>query len=172
MLEAFLTHRREVVTRRTIFELKEARRRGHVLEGQAVALANIDPIIELIKASANSAEAKEKLVAQGWAPGNVIEMIERAGEGDVRPDDLPSGYGLIDGKYHMSPLQAQAILDLRLHRLTGLEQDKILADYNEILEIIIKLRAILQDTNELLRVIREEFEHACSLRRRAPQRHY
>ena len=158
MLEAFLTHRREVVTRRTIFELKEARRRGHVLEGQAVALANIDPIIELIKASANSAEAKEKLVAQGWAPGNVIEMIERAGEGGVRPDDLPSGYGLIDGKYHMSPLQAQAILDLRLHRLTGLEQDKILADYNDILEIIIKLRAILQDTNELLRVIREEFE--------------
>ena len=98
------------------------------------------------------------MVAQGWAPGNVIEMIERAGEGGVRPDDLPSGYGLIDGKYHMSPLQAQAILDLRLHRLTGLEQDKILADYNEILELIIKLRAILQDTNELLRVIREEFE--------------
>ena len=158
LLEEFLTHRREVVTRRSIFELKEARRKGHVLEGQAVALANIDPIIELIKSSTNSGEAKEKLVARGWAPGNVMAMLERAGEGGVKPEDLPDGYGLVGTDYHMSPAQAQAILDLRLHRLTGLEQDKIMEDYNEILEIIIKLKLILGDAAELKRVIREEFE--------------
>ncbi|QGG80053.1 DNA gyrase subunit A [Litorivicinus lipolyticus] len=158
LLEEFLTHRREVVTRRSIFELKEARRKGHVLEGQAVALANIDPIIELIKSSTNSGEAKDKLVARGWAPGNVMAMLERAGEGGVKPEDLPDGYGLVGTDYHMSPAQAQAILDLRLHRLTGLEQDKIMEDYNEILEIIIKLKLILGDAAELKRVIREEFE--------------
>ena len=158
LLEEFLTHRREVVTRRSIFELKEARRKGHVLEGQAVALANIDPIIELIKGSTNSAEAKDKLVARGWAPGNVLDMLERAGEGGVKPENLPDGYGMVDGEYRMSPAQAQAILDLRLHRLTGLEQEKIMEDYNEILEVIIKLKLILGDAGELKRVIREEFE--------------
>lgn len=93
----------------------------------------------------NSAEAKEKLVARGWQPGNVMDMLDRAGEGGVKPDNLPEGYGLIEGLYHMSPAQAQAILDLRLHRLTGLEQDKIMADYNEILDEIIKLKTILAD---------------------------
>ncbi|MEM8816372.1 MAG: DNA topoisomerase (ATP-hydrolyzing), partial [Pseudomonadota bacterium] len=123
VLEAFLAHRREVVTRRTIFELRKARDRGHVLEGQAVALANIDEVIELIKASPSPAEAREALTARGWEPGSVLAMIERAGATDTRPDSLEEGCGVVDGKYFLTGVQAQAILELRLHRLTGLEQD-------------------------------------------------
>jgi DNA gyrase subunit A len=126
MLEAFVAHRREVVTRRTIFDLRKARDRAHVLEGQAVALANIDEVIALIKKSPSPAEAKTALVETGWAPGAVTGMLKN----DTRPDSLPDGFGLVDGKYHLSPVQAQAILDLRLHRLTGLEQEKILNEYN------------------------------------------
>ena len=98
-----------------------SRRHLNILEGQAVALANIDPVIELIKSSANAQVAKERLIATSWAPGSVTDMLERAGTGGIRPDDLPDGFGLVDGQYHLSPQQAQAILDLRLHRLTGLE---------------------------------------------------
>ncbi len=119
MLEAFLSHRREVVARRTIFELRKARDRAHILEGQSVALANIDEVIELIKASATPAEAKTALIGRSWAPGAVTGMLEKAGATDTRPDSLLEGFGLQDGRYHLSAIQAQAILDLRLHRLTG-----------------------------------------------------
>ena len=158
MLVCFIRHRREVVTRRTIFELRKARERGHILEGQAVALANIDPVIELIKQSSNSQEAKDRLIAASWAPGSVTEMLERAGTGGIRPDDLPAGYGLIDGRYHLSPQQAQAILDLRLHRLTGLEIEKLLEEYGTILLDIAEREAILADPEKLTAVIREELE--------------
>ena len=124
LLENFIRHRREVVTRRTVFELRKARERGHILEGLAIALANIDPVIELIKSSPTPAEAKERLIAEAWAPGDVVSMLERAGEDACRPEDLDEQYGLRDGHYHLSPTQAQAILELRLHRLTGLEHEK------------------------------------------------
>ncbi|MBL4607901.1 MAG: DNA gyrase subunit A, partial [Pseudomonadales bacterium] len=159
ILEAFISHRREVVTRRTVFELRRARERGHVLEGMAIALNNIDQVIALIKASANAAEAREKLALQGWPPGAVAGMLERAGSGDVsRPENLEMIYGLRDGLYHLSPAQAKAILDLQLHRLTGLEQEKIVAEYEEILEEIKRLVAILADPALLMKVIREELE--------------
>ncbi|WP_077530825.1 DNA gyrase subunit A [Vreelandella utahensis] len=158
MLERFLLHRREVVTRRTIYELRKARERGHVLEGLSVALANIDEVIELIKASPGAAEAKEKLLAQGWQPGQVNDMLERAGADACRPDDLPEGYGLRDGKYNLSPEQAQAILDLRLHRLTGLETEKLFTEYKEILAKIEDLLDILRNPDRLMQVIREELE--------------
>jgi DNA gyrase subunit A len=156
VLEAFLSHRREVVTRRTIFELRKARDRAHVLEGQAVALANIDEVIALIKASPSPAEAKEGLMSRAWEPGSVTGMLERAGEMDTRPDDLAGDFGLVDGGYRLSAVQAQAILDLRLHRLTGLEQGKIINEYKEILEKIKELSSVLADPEKLLLVIREE----------------
>ena len=158
ILEAFLAHRREVVARRSIFDLRKARDRAHVLEGQAVALANIDEVIALIKASASPAQAKEALVAQGWGPGSVTAMLEGAGDTDTRPDALADGFGLVDGIYRLSPVQAQAILDLRLHRLTGLEQDKILNEYKEILDKIKELSDILADPDKLLQVIRDELQ--------------
>jgi DNA gyrase subunit A len=158
VLEAFLAHRREVVTRRTIFDLRKARDRAHVLEGQTVALANIDEVIELIKASPSPTEAREALVAKTWEPGAVTGMLERAGKTDTRPDELDAEYGLHDGRYHLSPVQAQAILDLRLHRLTGLEQDKILNEYKEILLKIKQFSDILADPDKLLQVIRDELD--------------
>ena len=158
MLDAFLRHRREVVTRRTIYELRKARERGHILEGLTVALANIDEIIELIRQSPSAAEAKEKLMDKGWAPGDVLAMLERAGEDACRPDDLPEYYGLRGGLYHLSPEQAQAILDLRLHRLTGLETEKLQKEYKDIIEKIADLLDILGDPDRLLQVIREELE--------------
>ena len=156
VLEAFLSHRREVVTRRTIFDLRKARDRAHVLEGQTVALANIDEVIALIKASASPAAAKTGLIERAWQPGEVTGMLERAGETDTRPDGLDSGSGLIDGMYRLSPVQAQAILDLRLHRLTGLEQDKIINEYKEILVKIKGFSDILASPDLLLEVIRTE----------------
>ncbi len=156
VLEAFLSHRREVVTRRTIFNLRKARDRAHILEGQAVALANIDEVIALIKASPSPNDAKEHLVNRIWSPGSVTAMLEKAGATDTRPDSLADGYGLIDGKYRLSETQAQAILDLRLHRLTGLEQEKILNEYKEVLESIKVLSDILADPEKLLAVIRQE----------------
>ena len=156
VLEAFLAHRRAVVTRRTIFDLRKARDRAHVLEGQSVALANIDEVIAVIKASGTPAEAKEALIAKAWAPGSVTAMLERAGETDTRPDGMGEGYGLGNGEYRLSPVQAQAILDLRLHRLTGLEQDKIVNEYKEILDKIKVLSDILADPDKLLEVIRDE----------------
>jgi DNA gyrase subunit A len=156
VLEAFLAHRREVVTRRTIFDLRKARDRAHVLEGQAVALANIDKVIALIKASPTPAEAKERLMAESWEPGSVTDMLKRAGKTDTRPDALEDGFGLVDGQYRLSGVQAQAILDLRLHRLTGLEQDKIIKEYKDILNKIKQFSSILADPDKLLQVIRDE----------------
>lgn len=156
MLEAFVRHRREVVTRRTVFELRKARERGHVVEGLAVALANIDPIIELIKKSPSPAEAKEKLIAQAWEAGPIQAMVERAGAESCRPDDLEEQYGIHEGKYFLSPVQAQAILDLRLHRLTGLEHEKLISEYQEILDQIGELIRILTIPERLMEVIREE----------------
>jgi DNA gyrase subunit A len=156
MLEAFIRHRREVVTRRTIFDLRKARERAHVLEGLAVALANIDQVIELIKASPSPAEARAALVGRHWAPGVVTAMLGRAGAQGTRPEGLPPGIGLLEGGYQLSETQAQAILDLRLHRLTGLEQDKILKEYEEIIDKIKDLSEIIQDPDRLSEVIRRE----------------
>ncbi|WKC36208.1 DNA gyrase subunit A [Ectopseudomonas chengduensis] len=158
MLEVFVRHRREVVTRRTVYELRKARERGHILEGQAVALSNIDPVIELIKASPTSAEAKERLIATAWESSAVEAMVERAGADSCRPEGLDPQYGLRDGKYYLSPEQAQAILELRLHRLTGLEHEKLLAEYQEILSLIGELIRILTSPERLMEVIREELE--------------
>ncbi len=156
MLEAFIRHRREVVTRRTLFDLRKARERAHVLEGLAVALANIDPIIELIKRSPNPAEAKAGLLARTWAPGVVTDMLARAGAESSRPEGLGKEFGLLEDGYRLSEAQAQAILDLRLHRLTGLEQDKIIDEYRQLLDTIAGLLHILHDPDRLMEVIREE----------------
>ena len=157
MLAAFVDHRREVVTRRTVFELRKARERAHILEGLAVALANIDEIIETIKTSANPAEAKERLLGRAWRSGVVSELLARAEEAwRSRPENLESIYGMGDEGYRLSPAQAQAILDLRLHRLTGLEQDKIIDEYKQLLAQIDELLEILANDARLMEVIREE----------------
>lgn len=159
MLEAFIDHRREVVTRRTVFELRKARERAHILEGLAIALANIDPVIELIKNSASPADAKQGLVSRGWALGAVAEMLERAGNDAARPEWLEPEFGIRDGHYFLTEQQAQAILDLRLHKLTGLEHEKILEEYRELLNEIAELLRILASTERLMEVIREELEY-------------
>jgi len=156
LLEAFIRHRREVVTRRTVYDLRKARERGHILEGLAIALANIDDVIALIKASPSPAEAKIGLMARAWTSGMVPAMLERAGSIQTRPDGLAAEFGLHAEGYRLSEAQAQAILDLRLHRLTGLEQDKILAEYGELLELIRDLCDILARPERLLEVIRQE----------------
>ena len=157
VLEAFVLHRREVVTRRTVYLLRRARARGHVLEGLAVALSNIDPVIELIKNSANAQEARDKLIATSWRSENVQQMLERAGPDAAKPEDLGEQYGLKDdGQYFLSPEQAQAILEMRLNRLTGLEQDRLLVEYQEIIETISGLLEILQSPARLLEIITEE----------------
>ncbi|WP_370167263.1 DNA topoisomerase (ATP-hydrolyzing) subunit A [Marisediminitalea sp.] len=157
-LEAFILHRREVVTRRTVFELRKARERAHILEGLAIALANIDPVIELIKASSSPADAKKALVSQGWQLGDVAEMLQRAGNDAARPDWLAPEFGIRDGQYYLTEQQAQAILDLRLHKLTGLEHEKILDEYKALLELIAELLHILGSPERLMEVIREELE--------------
>jgi DNA gyrase subunit A len=159
MLEAFIRHRREVVTRRTIFDLAKARDRAHVLEGLAVSLANIDEVIALIKASPSAVEAKAGLLARTWNPGAVPQMLARAGEISTRPSGLSLDFGLTgaDGAgYRLSEVQAQAILDMRLHRLTGLEQDKIIAEYQELLALIVDLTDILARPERLTQVVRDE----------------
>ncbi len=133
MLDAFLAHRREVVTRRTVFELRKARERGHILEGLAVALSNVDEIIALIKQSQTPPEAKQALMARAWRSALVAEMLERAAADASRPDGLAANFGLVEGGYHLSDAQAQAILEMRLQRLTGLEQDKIVSEYKEVM---------------------------------------
>ena len=158
MLEAFVRHRREVVTRRTVYLLRKARERGHILEGLAVAIANIDKMIELIKSSPSPAEAKEGLIARGWDASNAAQLLERAGSDASRPEGLEPGYGMRDGQYYLSPAQAQAILELRLHRLTGMEHDKLLAEYQEKLEEIIEYLRILGDASVLMQLIREELQ--------------
>jgi DNA gyrase subunit A len=156
MLDAFVRHRREVVTRRTIYDLRKARERAHVLEGQAVALANIDDVIAVIKSSPTPAEAKVALMSRAWPPGAVPQMLERAGNIHARPDGLSSEFGLKPDGYRLSDVQAQAILDLRLHRLTGLEQDKIWEEFGQLLTQIQDLSDILARPQRLLEVIRAE----------------
>ncbi|MGL4454965.1 MAG: DNA topoisomerase (ATP-hydrolyzing) subunit A, partial [Plesiomonas sp.] len=156
MLEAFVLHRREVVTRRTVYELRKARDRAHILEGLAVALANIDEIIELIRRTPTPAEAKAALVARGWNLGHVSVMLEAAGVDAARPDWLEAQFGIRDNQYFLTEQQAQAILDLRLHKLTGLEHEKLLDEYKALLAQIAELLYILQNPARLMEVICEE----------------
>ncbi|WP_087019988.1 DNA topoisomerase (ATP-hydrolyzing) subunit A [Thaumasiovibrio subtropicus] len=158
MLKCFVNHRQEVVTRRTIYELRKARERAHILEGLAIALANIDEIIELIKRAPTPAEARLGLQQRGWDLGDVAAMLERAGVDAARPEWLEDEFGIRDGQYFLTEQQAQAILDLRLHKLTGLEHEKILDEYKALLEQIEELLKILGSTERLMEVIREELE--------------
>ncbi|MDH3526693.1 MAG: DNA gyrase subunit A [Gammaproteobacteria bacterium] len=155
-LEAFIRHRRDVVTRRTVFELSKARQRAHILEGLAIALANIDEVIRLIKGSPNRAAAKQALMGRTWEPGIVTGMLERAGADASRPAGLDDSFGLQPEGYRLSDIQTQAILDLRLHQLTGLEQEKIVSEYKALLDEIEKLLEILSNPDRLMEVIREE----------------
>ena len=156
LLDDFVLHRREVVTRRTLFDLRKARARAHLLEGLAVALANLDPVIELIKKAANPGDARSQLLAKSWNPGVISEMLVASQVEKSAPDDIASGYGMVEDGYRLSEVQAQAILDLRLHRLTGLEQEKIRTEYSEILERIRSLLEILEDPDRLMQVVRKE----------------
>lgn len=156
MILAFLQHRREVVTRRTVFELRKARQRAHILEGLGIALVNIDTIVALIKAAPGPAEAKQKLLAQNWSLMSMQVLLERTGNNISRPEGLADEFGVTTTGYKLSDAQAQAILDLRLHRLTGLEQDKIFKEYNELLELIKNLLEILHDPKLLMQIIRRE----------------
>ena len=156
ILSAFIDHRREIVTRRTIYLLRKARERAHVLEGLAIALANIDEMIELIKTSTNREEAKEGLLARTWIAGIVASLLDRADAARSRPNELAIEFGLHDGRYRLSEIQAQAILDLRLHRLTGLEQDKIVNEYQELLSQIDEYLYILASDTRLMEIITEE----------------
>ena len=158
MLDAFIRHRREVVIRRTLFELRKARARAHILEGLAAALANIDPMIDLIKNSATPAEAKRGLLAKPWQPGAMVALLERVSADISRPDDLPEELGLGADGYRLSVVQAQAILDMRLQKLTGLEQEKIISEYEELLDRIASLLDVLALPQRLLEVIRTELE--------------
>lgn len=159
VLEYFILHRIQVVTRRTIYLLKRARTRGHILEGQAVALANIDRVIELIKQSPTPQDARDALISTGWKSESVVAMLERAGTDACKPDELPEQYGLSDdGEYYLSPEQAQAILDMRLNRLTGLEQEKLLTEYQELVDTIAELMQILAEPERLMAIIRTELE--------------
>ena len=155
-LEAFVRHRRDVVTRRTVYELRKARQRAHILEGLAVALSNIDEVIRLIKSSSNRVAAKQALMERSWEPGMVTAMLERGSAGASRPEDLDEGFGMVEDGYRLSETQTQAILDLRLHQLTGLEQEKILSEYKELLVIVGELLAILRDPERLMQVIKDE----------------
>ncbi|MDS4030619.1 MAG: DNA gyrase subunit A, partial [Candidatus Contendobacter sp.] len=156
VIEAFLAHRREVVVRRTVFELRKARERAHIVEGLMVALANLDPLIDLIRAAADPAAARTALLERAWAPGQVIDLLARAGADISRPEDLPTEFGLGATGYRLSPNQAQAILDLRLHRLTGLEQQKLLDEYQELLRRIQDHLEILTVPERLTAVVRAE----------------
>jgi len=156
MLEAFLKHRQEVVTRRTLYLLRRARQRGHILEGQAVALANIDAVIELIKASASAAEAREALMDRRFEAQALFELLEKVGSDACRPDGLPEDFGFTENLYRLTEEQAQAILEIRLHRLTAMEQDKLMEDYQGVLDEIADLLEILGARERLLEVIREE----------------
>jgi DNA gyrase subunit A len=156
IIQSFIRHRREVVTRRTVYLLRKAREKGHILEGLAVALADIDAVIALIKESPTTAEAKEKLMARAWRAVSVLQLLGDAGADACRPEDLPAAFGMRDQDYYLSPAQAQAILDLRLNRLTGLEQEKLINDYQELLRQISDYLDILGSEIRLFTVVREE----------------
>lgn len=163
LVAAFIRHRQEVVTRRTIFELNKARARGHLLEGLAIALANIDEVIAVIKASSNRAAARDNLLGRVWQASSVVAMLNAAGSSSIRPEviegeDLNAPFGLINdqSQYRLSPEQVGAILDMQLHRLTGLEQDKLTGEYREILQEIARLNLILSDFGVLMSIIKNE----------------
>ena len=157
MLECFIVHRREVVTRRTVFLLSRARARSHILEGLAVALSNIDSVIELIKSSTNSQEAKEKILDLAWVSETVEKMLENVSEGATAPEDIEPGKGMQhEGHYYLTEIQAQAILDMRLNRLTGMEREKLVEEYREIINDISEYIAVLNSSEKLLGIIREE----------------
>ncbi len=156
LLEAFLRHRREIVTRRTLYDLRKAKEQAHILEGQMVALENIDDLIALIKKSPSPAEARASLMGQVWPPGVVVKMVDRSGLEDIRPEDIPVSLGLTKSGYRFSEAQARAILDLRLHRLTALEQEKILNAYEGLIENIKKYLQVLSNPEELTLVLRGE----------------
>jgi len=158
ILDSFIRHRREVVSRRTSYLLRKAQERGHILEGLAVALANIDAVIALIKASPASSEAKQKLLARSWKSDSVLAMLGEVGADACRPAELDEQYGLKGDEYYLSPDQAQAILELRLHRLTGLEHEKLINDYSELLKQIADYLDILENQSRLLNVVREELK--------------
>ena len=158
IIEAFVKHRREVITRRTVFELRKARERAHILEGLAIALSNIDPVIDLIRSSKTPEEAREGLLSRAWSLGDVASMLEAARVDASRPDDLPAECGIHDNQYYLSDAQAKAILELRLHRLTGLEHEKIVDEYKQILVEIGELLHILNSSERLKEVLREELE--------------
>ncbi|MGH8553862.1 MAG: DNA gyrase subunit A, partial [Methylococcales bacterium] len=158
ILNAFIDHRREVVTRRTLFELRKARDRAHILEGLAVALANIDAIIDLIRAASTPADARAGLLARHWEPEVVAQLLSRADSERSRPDGLEPEYGFGDQGYLLTATQAQAILDLRLQKLTGLEQQNLVDEYRQILDQIDDLLDILANDERLMSVIRQELE--------------
>ncbi|MDG6778077.1 DNA gyrase subunit A [Thiomicrorhabdus sp. zzn3] len=158
VIEAFVKHRREVVTRRTIFDLRKAREKAHILEGLTIALNNIDEMIELIKASPSPAVAKERMLEKSWTIGSVLDYLERVDMSDIRPEDLPEGFGSEGDVYKLSPAQAQAILEMRLHRLTGLEQDKIVEEYKGLIEKITEFLEILRNPDRLTEVVKEELQ--------------
>ena len=158
ILDSFIRHRREVVSRRTSYLLRKAQERGHILEGLAVALANIDAVIALIKSSPASSEAKEKLLARSWKSDSVLAMLGEVGADACRPAELDEQYGLKGNEYFLSPQQAQAILELRLHRLTGLEHEKLINDYSELLKQVADYLDILENQPRLLNVVREELK--------------
>jgi len=158
MLSIFFDHRKEVVSRRTFYELRKAKERGHILEGLTIALANIDAMIELIKKSKDGSEAKAKLLSKKWKPGNVIDMLKKAGPDACKPDDAEEGVGLIGKSYQLSEIQAQAILDMRLQRLTGLEQDRLIKEYGEIVDHIAYLLGILTNQDKLVEVVTDELK--------------
>lgn len=157
MIHHFVRHRREVVTRRTIYLLRKARDRVHILEGLAVAIANIDEIIELVKSSSTPVIAKDRLIATGWDASVSSDLMEKAGAAS-RPEDLDPSCGIKQGKYYLSPSQAKAILELKLHRLTGMEHDKLLSEYREKLDEIIKYLKILDNSKVLMQLIKEELQ--------------
>ena len=162
VLEAFISHRREVVTRRTIYDLNKARDRAHILEGQAVALSNIDAVIKLIKSSPTPVDAREALLKKSWKPGAVKKMLKNSGNTETSPKNIAGSFGMSPKGYKLSPVQAQAILDLRLHRLTGLEQEKIIEEYKKVLELINEYTTILSRTEVLMDVIKNELNETLS----------
>ena len=156
MLSVFFNHRKEVVSRRTFFELKKAKERGHILEGLTIALSNIDAMIEMIKKSKDGAEARSKLLGKKWNPGNITAMLKKAGPDACKPDGMDDSIGLKGKTYQLSEIQAQAILDMRLQRLTGLEQDRLIQEYEEIIDHIAYLLGILTDPEKLVGVVKDE----------------
>ena len=158
MLGVFFNHRKEVVSRRTLFDLKKAKERGHILEGLTIALVNIDSMIELIKKCKDGAEAKVKLLGKKWKPGKVMKMLKKAGAEACKPEDISEGFGLLGKNYQLSEQQAQAILDMRLQRLTGLEQDKLIQEYEQIIDHITDLIEILSDSKRLVEEVTEELK--------------